>query len=94
MANTMSRTEEPAELILNLRADGSINVDGAILAPSQLAPLLTGELAKAGQTGLDLRVVVRADRQGRFDRLNEVLKTCRGCGLSQVVFRAREAGAP
>lgn len=94
MSSPLSQTEQPSEMVINIRADGTASVDGLAVGPDRLPGLIETEMAKAQKRGQGLRVVVRADRQGRFDRLDEVLEACRRCGLSSVVFRAREESLP
>ncbi len=90
MAAEQAVTEEPAEVILNVRGDGSVVVDGRSVSSDELVALLTSERAKSDVAHQGLRVIVRADRQGRYEALNGVLAACRGCGLKQVVLRAKE----
>jgi len=93
MASPMSTVEVPAELVINVRQDSTITIDGRPTETAALGRLVASELAKAQAAGQQLRVVVRADRRQRFALLDEVLRTCRRAGLSQVVFRAVAEGA-
>jgi len=94
MKNPLSAAEAPAEVTVNLRADGAVTVDGRALATESLTALLAGEADRARRAARPLRVVVRADRRQRFAALDDVLGACRKAGLSQVVFRAQQETGP
>ena len=94
MVYASSAAEAPAELVVNLRADGSVTVGGRAVADGELPRLIHAELARAVEAGTPLRVVVRADRRQRYGKLDELLRLCKQAGLSKVVFRAREESAP
>jgi biopolymer transport protein ExbD len=94
MKSPLSAVETRAEIIVNLRPDGAVAVEGENLSLDSLAGLLAGESQRAHSRGRPLRVVVRADRRQRFAALDDVLGACRRAGLEQVVFRATgEEGA-
>jgi biopolymer transport protein ExbD len=90
MASPLSMQEAPAELVLNLRSDGSVTVNGKAAGTDQLKAVIAEEIAKAAVGEHPVRVVVRADRRQSFGRLEEVLRLCRDAGLAQVVFRAEQ----
>jgi len=104
MANPVSQSERPAEIVINLRADDRITVDGRVMSLARLEAVLADQLARArrrsarpagdqggqGDTSSLLRVVVRADRRQRFGRMDQVLAACRKAGITQVVLRARK----
>jgi len=90
MKSPLAAVETRAEVIVNLRPDGAVTVQGESLALDSLAGLLAGESQAARREGRPLRVVVRADRRQRFAALDDVLTACRKAGLEQVVFRATE----
>ena len=90
MRSPLAAVETRAEIIVNLRPDGAVTVEGERLTPETLAGLLAGESQRAKSRGRPLRVVVRADRRQRFAALDDVLVACRKAGLDQVVFRATE----
>jgi biopolymer transport protein ExbD len=89
MAHAAAGEEVPAEVVVNLRADATVTVNGVEVA-ERLTRLLRAERAKAARTSQPFRVVVRADRRQRFGRLDEVLVACKRAGLATIVFRARE----
>jgi biopolymer transport protein ExbD len=90
MSNPESRSQAPAEIIVNLLADGSVSLGGRTLSRSGLEPLLTAENTRAMERSQPLRVVIRADRRQHYAALDDVLSACRRAGLTQVIFRARE----
>jgi len=88
MTSPQGASEAPAEVTVNLRADGAITVDGRTVALDLLPGLVASQAAHAQQDGRPFRVVVRADRRQRFAALDDVMSACRKAGLAQVVFRA------
>lgn len=90
MAHAAAGEELPAEVVVNLRADATVTVNGVEVAVERLTRLLRTERAKALRSRQPLRVVVRADRRQRFGRLDDVLGACKRAGLATIVFRARE----
>lgn len=94
MKNPLSTAEAPAEVTVNLRADGAITIDGQPVPLESLAGLVAGEAQRARREARPLRVVVRADRRQRFAALDDVLGACRKAGLGQVVFRAQQETGP
>ena len=67
----------PGEIIVNLAADGGVRVNGADLSLPELRTRL-GKIAKfyPGQP-----VIIRADREVRYERLVEVIDTCRAADI-------------
>ena len=92
MASPMLDAETPAEVTLNLRADGQVTVDAQVVALRAIPGLLADEMARARDARRPLRVVVRADRRQRFAAMDELLEACRQAGVSQVGLRAVEEG--
>ena len=104
MVNPVAQSERPAEIVINLRADDRITVDGRAISLARLEAVLKDHLAKArlragrrpgegkagpADTSSLLRVVIRADRRQRFGRLGQVFAACRRAGITHVVPRAR-----
>ena len=87
MANPALRSETPAEMVINLRHDGAVTVGGRTVSLPALQAMLSDQLAAAGHAGETLHVVVRADRRQQYGKLDEVLKTVRRSGITQIVFR-------
>lgn len=92
MSNSLAAKELPAEVVLNLRQDGTVTVEGQKVGTAQISALLAREQAKAAAENRGLRVVVRADRKQNVGALEDILQSCRRCGLGEVVLRAKEAG--
>lgn len=86
IAASQGQPEMPAEIVVNVKSDGELIVEGRSLSLVELRSLLTDRKLKAGAN--TLRVVIRTDRRGLFGRLDEVLQTCRQSGLKQIIFRA------
>lgn len=82
-----ARTAAPAEIIVNLRPDGTLNVNGALLIHDHLQKELRRQSAAAKSAGKPLRVVVRSDRRPRFDQLSKVLSLCKKAGLANITLR-------
>ncbi len=81
---------EPAEIVINLRHDGSLLVNHKLVTSGQLRAMLHREKQAASSKGADLRVVVRADRRQTFGKLDEVMTLCREAELGMIVLRAKE----
>ena len=82
----------PAELTLNLTADGAIDLNGMVVTLENLSASLATEQARALASRQSLNVVVRADRQQDFARLDELLSVCRESGLASVSIRSMQGG--
>ena len=89
MAGPAVIREAPAEVTVNLRADGGLTVDGRPVAMADLAGVLGARVTGRPPAAPPPRVVLRADRRQRFGDLDEVLGACRQAGLAAVVLRAR-----
>lgn len=94
MVSPVAQVEAPAEIVINLRADGKITIDGRPVPLETLVAVIAGELKRHEAAGTALRVVVRADKRQRFARLDEVLAACREAGLPQVIWRSKKGGGP
>jgi len=94
MPHATAEVEAPAEVTINLRADGAVTINGQAVSVGSLPGRLTDEKARARREGRLLRVVVRADRRQRFAALDDILGACRRAGLAQVVFRAQREDEP
>lgn len=94
MANPAVAVEQPAELVINLRQDGSLVVGGQPIQAQHLARLLVDDHRRAEQEGQPWRVVVRADRRQRSGNLDAVLEACRQAGVDRIVFRAETPEGP
>ena len=90
MASPAAVSEQPAELVINLRNDGAIVIGGRSVSLAVMRSLLAEQIARCRKKNETLRVVVRADRRQRFGKLDDILRAARQAGAKQVVFRARK----
>jgi biopolymer transport protein ExbD len=74
----------PVEVFVNVKADGSVQVNQRSLNDPQLQSLLQG-LIKIDPQQL---VIVRADRNAPYATVLHVLDLCRGAGVTDVGFSA------
>ena len=81
--------EAPAEIVLNLRNDGSVTVDGRRVPLGSLAGFLAAQVRHA-PPNVSPRVVIRADRRQRFGLLAEVQHACREADIDHHILRARK----
>ena len=77
-----SRTAEqperlPGEIILNLAKDGSVKVNGSVMALEDLS----ARLKKIARFYPGQPVIIRADREVRYESLVEVIDTCRAADV-------------
>ena len=94
MSDQVLAAEAPAELVINLRDDGTVTVGGRPVRMSGLRALLADEKSNAAQAGQRFSVVVRADRRQRYGKLDEVLRLCRQAGVGKLIFRAAGKDRP
>lgn len=80
--------EQPAEVTVNLTADGAIDVAGQAVPSGGLAGYLKDAKAKAAAKDQPLRVAIRADKRQRYDQLDRVLQSCKDAGIPTVSIRA------
>ncbi len=67
----------PGEIIANVAKDGSVRVNGQLLTLEQLAD----RLSQIATFYSDQAVIVRADRDVRYESLMKVIDACRGAGV-------------
>lgn len=67
------------EIIINVRADGSIDVAGRALSHEDLADTVRSAVA----ANPDQKVSVRGDRTAPYAAVAAVLDTCKGAGVQQ-----------
>ena len=90
MASLVAPDEGPAELVINLRSDGTVRVDGRTIRRSDLRAMLSDQLARARRRRELLRVVIRVDRRQQYGKLDsQVLSACCQAGVRQVAVRCR-----
>jgi biopolymer transport protein ExbD len=92
MSNPRAVTEAPAELVLNLRDDGALTINGLEMRREHLTAFLLKERQRAESEDAPLRVIIRADRRERYARLAELLRSCREAGMNVVVLRSQKEG--
>src|SRR4051794_11304099 len=81
------RQAEQGLMIINvlwgLTQTGSLDVDGKTYGvPNDLVPLIQNNVQKQP----DCRILIRADKQVRYDYLRSVLKAAAAAGVSNVTF--------
>ena len=72
----------PGEIIVNLDKDGKVSVNGKALELGDLE----ARLAKVAKFYPDQAVIIRADKDVRYERLVEVLDTCRAANVWNFSF--------
>jgi biopolymer transport protein ExbD len=92
VAEGAALTAIPESRIVNVYKDGHVTLDEEDVS----LPDLTARLQRARSQYADLRVVVRGDGAGRFQRVAEVLNACKAAGIGQLAISvklAEEQGA-
>lgn len=84
--------ELPAEIVVNLRADGSLIVGSRLMNLAQVRGVLAESVLRAAADDASIRVVIRADRRQRYGAMDEVLGVCRELGIESVILRAVGGG--
>ena len=72
----------PGEIIVNLAKDGKVTVNGKRLGLIELEK----RLAKVAKFYPDQAVIIRADKDARYELLVEVLDTCRAANVWNFSF--------
>ncbi len=90
MANNQMTELMPAELVVNINAQGEISLNGRAVAPGDLRGVLAGERLRASEVGQGINVVVRADGRQRYGMLQGAINACRDAGFGAVTIRATE----
>ena len=67
----------PGEIIANVAKDGTVRVNGVTLGLEELA----ARLAKISKFYPGQSVIIRADRDTRYESLVKVVDACRGAGV-------------
>lgn len=73
-------TVEPRNLVINIRADGSTVVDGALVPPEGLRGCVAAWRAEHP----DRRVTLRGDADVNFQAVMRVFGVCRAEGVTQI----------
>jgi len=93
MSSPAAVEELPVELVVNVRADGSLTVNDLPVEWEGLKALMIaqgGHASAAGQPSVSIRI----DRRQSFAQLDRVLTTCRDLGLPRVSIRTTTEDAP
>ena len=67
----------PGEIIVNLAKDGLVKVNGTVLSLGELQE----RLRKVAQFYPGQPVIIRADRETKYESLVQVIDTCRGANV-------------
>ena len=67
----------PGEIILNVRADGIVTVNGQTLTPDEV----TARLARIAKLYPGQPVVIRADKKTSYESLMGVIDACRAADV-------------
>ena len=78
------KKQDPRTITINLRKDGTMNVAGRTLSPSELTALL--ENAKKASPGdpLSIPIVIRGDRRVQFGHAANIMDAITKTGLYKV----------
>lgn len=78
----------PGEIIVNLDKEGKVMVNGTALSLNDLR----GRLAKVAKFYPDQAVIIRADREVRYEHLVEIIDTCREASIWNFSFATHGQG--
>jgi len=87
-AGTAATSSTGDPMVLGVRPDGSLLIDGESIDASRLAGELRGRVARRP----GLRVEVRADRDVRFGAVRPVLAAARDAGIESVEMVTERGG--
>jgi len=90
MANHETAEVAPAELVVNIDAQGVFNLNGEAIEPTSLGGYLQSERERAQISGAQLNVVIRADGRQHYGLLDAALNACREAGLPGATIRTTE----
>jgi biopolymer transport protein ExbD len=74
------------EIIVNVKSDGGIVVNGQDLGADQLL----GKLQNIASIYKDQAVIIRGDTQTPYDKIIKVLDTCQKAGIWNIAFATRD----
>lgn len=78
----------PGEIILNLSVDGKVTVNGRVLALSELQT----SLARIAKFYPGQPVIIRADREVKYESLVQVIDTCRAADVWNFSLATENGG--
>jgi biopolymer transport protein ExbD len=83
-AATWKRMEkEKSTLMININRSGRIKINQISFYRGQVETFLRSLVARYGNT---FEVVLRADRDARYDRTKDVIRACARAGLTRISF--------
>lgn len=88
VADAAALSEQPDEIVVNVLANGGFQVKGQNLSRTELE----GTLKAARERFPGQAVVVRADGEGKYQPVMDVLSTCRQVGIRNVSLANRLTG--
>ena len=90
MENPQLRSQQPAELVINVPQQGELSVNSEAVSIEALPELIRSRQSSVQQDDQPIRAVIRADGRQPYGRLDRVLTICREAGLPRVLLRVRE----
>lgn len=87
-ASTGEAAEKSRPIVINVRADGALYVDGKMLR----MPALEQKLRAAARRNKKQEVLIRGDTQSQFGVVARVLDACRAAPLRQIAIGATPRG--
>jgi biopolymer transport protein ExbD len=87
VAEGAALTAVPESRVVNVYRDGRVTLDAENVSLDELVE----RLARARTQYSGLRVVVRGDGAGRFQRVAEVLNACKAAGIGQLAISVKLA---
>ena len=87
VSDAKALTPAPEKRVVNVYQDGQITLDRQTVSLAELKARL---MAARRQYG-DLGVLVRGDATGQFQRVADVLNTCKQAGIAELAISVRTA---
>src|SRR5262245_65349160 len=82
-------TEAPAEIVLRIAQDGTVEYAGEVVTVSEMK----ARLSAAHDNYADQTVVIRGDGRVPFRRVAEVMSGCEDAGISQIAVHVRQTNS-
>lgn len=76
------QSAQRSEVVVNVAEDGAIMIGSAEYSPEQLE----GVLARLVEDYPDERVIIRGDRESRYNRIVTVMDVARAAGVEHIYF--------
>ncbi len=90
VADVSTRSDEPDALVVNVTEDGTIEFDGRELSAEELEE----EMRKAKGNFPGQAVLVRGDREGRYQNVMDALAACHRAGIASISLAHRVGKEP